>query len=494
MGRARDRSQPRGWAISGWRLRRTACLAAVAAAALVGASTGTQDANANGDTRTLTILHMHTKESATITFRRGGRYDPEALNQLNWLLRDWRLDQPIRMDPRLFDIVWEVHRLVGSAEPVHVVSAYRSPGTNAALRRRSRAVAEHSQHMLGKAMDFYLPDVSSDRIRHVAMRLQHGGVGFYPTANTPFIHLDAGGVRSWPRMTRDQLARLFPDGKTVHLPRDGKPLDRYEEARAEILARGGSVLGAEAALAEAPVETGRRRSLWAMLFGGDEDEDTEYLRSTERRGRGLFAGASRPAAAASGNSDDAGTRAALYAPAAPAARQEAPREVPAQTAALSSAVDPAGGAMVLNPPASRADMPASVPMPPRRPGGAQGLALAAMPMPPSRPTELSARIAAAVDQGAAGIPARSGPERAQVRPGQRDRARLQSLFTAATTAAPAANARVATTRAKPRGEAPAGLVGDGGAGLALSFAPLPAADLDAARFAGPAIQPLSQRR
>ena len=96
-------------------------------------------------------------ESLTITFRRNGQYDPRALEQLNWFLRDWRLDEPTQMDPRLFDTLWEVHREVGSSEAIHVNSAYRSPHTNAMLRRRSSAVAKNSQHMRGKAMDFYLP-------------------------------------------------------------------------------------------------------------------------------------------------------------------------------------------------------------------------------------------------------------------------------------------------------------------------------------------------
>lgn len=234
---------------------------------------GTQDAVANGDTRTITIRHMHTKEDTTVTFKRDGRYVSEALDKLNWALRDWRIDEPIRMDPRLFDLAWEVQREVGSEEPFHVVSAYRSPGTNSMLRRRSRAVAKNSQHMLGKAMDFYLPDTPTVKIREAGMRLQRGGVGFYPGAHTPFVHLDAGSVRSWPRMTRDQLVRLFPDEKTVHLPADGQPLAGYELAKADVLARGGSVAGfASAELDEGAVISSGRKSLWASLFGGDDEE------------------------------------------------------------------------------------------------------------------------------------------------------------------------------------------------------------------------------
>lgn len=234
---------------------------------------GTQDAIANGDTRTITIRHMHTKEETTVTFKRDGRYVSEGLEKLNWALRDWRTDEPIRMDPRLFDVAWEVQRQVGSEQPFHVVSAYRSPGTNSMLRRRSRAVAKHSQHMLGKAMDFYLPDTPTARIREAGMRLQRGGVGFYPGAHTPFVHLDAGSVRSWPRMTRDQLVRLFPDEKTVHLPADGKPLGGYDVAMAEIVAGGGSVMGyASAESDEGAIMASGRKSLWASLFGGDDEE------------------------------------------------------------------------------------------------------------------------------------------------------------------------------------------------------------------------------
>jgi uncharacterized protein YcbK (DUF882 family) len=195
----------------------------------------TQDAAANGDTRTLTFFHTHTKESATVTFRRNGQYDEQALRQLNWFLRDWRMEKPAQMDPRLFDILWEVYRESGSSQPIHIISAYRSPETNGALRRRSSGVAEHSQHMLGKAMDIRLPDVDTARLRAIAMRMQYGGVGYY--SSSAFVHVDTGNVRAWPRMSQQQLAQLFPDGKTIHLPSNGKPLAGYEQAKAEILAR-----------------------------------------------------------------------------------------------------------------------------------------------------------------------------------------------------------------------------------------------------------------
>jgi len=278
----------------------------------------TQNAVANGDTRTITIRHMHTKEETTVTFKRDGRYDSAALEKLNWALRDWRLDEPIRMDPRLFDIAWEVHRKVGSDQPFHVVSAYRSPGTNSMLRRRSRGVAKHSQHMLGKAMDFYLPDTPTARLRETAMRMQRGGVGFYPGAHTPFVHLDAGSVRSWPRMTRDQLVRLFPDERTVHLPADGKPLSGYEVAKAEILTGGGSVMGYGAGdYDEGAIMAsgGGGKSFWAALFGGDDEEaDARPVRGRAAARRGPTPQPTVLAYAGDSNSGDGGRFAAFSPP------------------------------------------------------------------------------------------------------------------------------------------------------------------------------------
>jgi uncharacterized protein YcbK (DUF882 family) len=296
---------------------RAGFLLIASASFLVLGARGTQNAVANGDTRTITIKHMHTKEETTVTFKRDGRYDSSGLEKLNWALRDWRTDEPIRMDPRLFDIAWEVHRKVGSDQPFHVVSAYRSPGTNSMLRRRSRGVAKHSQHMLGKAMDFYLPDTPTARMRETAMRMQRGGVGFYPGAHTPFVHLDAGSVRSWPRMTRDQLVRLFPDERTVHLPADGKPLSGYEVAKAEILSGGGSVMGYGAGdYDEGAImaSSGGGKSFWAALFGGDDEEAD--ARPTRGRAAARRAPTPQPtvmAYAGDSNSGDGGRFAAFNA-------------------------------------------------------------------------------------------------------------------------------------------------------------------------------------
>jgi len=184
----------------------------------------TTPAMAGAGDRTLYLHHTHTGETAQITFKRNGRYDQEALRKLNYFLRDWRTNEPTNMDPALFDLIWQVYQSVGATQPVNIVSSYRSPKTNAMLRASSSGVAENSQHMKGKAMDFFIPGINLATLRATAMKFQVGGVGYYPTSGSPFVHLDTGSVRAWPRMTTAQLKKVFPDGKTIHIPADGKPL------------------------------------------------------------------------------------------------------------------------------------------------------------------------------------------------------------------------------------------------------------------------------
>jgi len=236
-------------------------------------------AAARAETRTLSFYYTHTQESLTVTYKRGGQYDPEGLKKLNAFLRDWRRGTPTRMDPQLFDILWEVYRASGSSQPIHIISAYRSPETNGMLRARSRGVAQFSQHTLGKAMDFRLPDVPISKIRELGLKLQAGGVGFYPGSN--FVHLDTGSVRHWPRMTRMQLAKLFPDGKTIHLPSDGRPLEGYQLALAE-RGRGRRTLGGAGTQIAAAGQSGG--NVLTRLFGGaDQSEDEAEARAPAAR-------------------------------------------------------------------------------------------------------------------------------------------------------------------------------------------------------------------
>ena len=377
---------------------RAACKILIACAAVVAGTRSLQDAVANGDTRTISLYQTHTKESVTVTFKRNGVYDRQALEKLNWILRDWRRDESTNMDPKLFDVAWAVHREVGSRQPLHVVSGYRSPQTNAMLRRRSSAVAKQSQHMRGKAMDFYLPDANMAQVRAIAMRLQRGGVGYYPTAFNPFVHLDVGSVRSWPRMTRDQLSRLFPDGKTVHLPADGKPLAGYELARAEIMSRGDAVAGSYTAYAEAESAqpSGSRKSFWASLFGLEEEEDEDFAKpSGGARTRVASSGAAPSAGDTAAGADNSNVSFFLRerrGGSAPAPQPQAPR--PTAVAAVAPAPEP---------PAAQAPAPvqAAVPLPQARPDGIAPaaapaaeapVALALAPVPPRRPEDAIASV------------------------------------------------------------------------------------------------------
>lgn len=228
-----------------------------------------QTAAANGDTRTLTFHHTHTGETLTVTYRRDGRYDSESLKKIDWVMRDWRRNQSVKMDPAVIDAVWELTRAV-DGDTVDIICGYRAPATNSMLRARSGGVAEHSQHMLGKAIDLKVRGVSLEKQRAAALRLHRGGVGYYP--GSQFIHVDTASIRHWPRMTYDQLAKVFPDGRTVHVPSNGKPLPGYDQALAQVQARGSSTavasLDAGAALKPA-------KSLIASLFGGRDAEETE---------------------------------------------------------------------------------------------------------------------------------------------------------------------------------------------------------------------------
>jgi hypothetical protein len=136
------------------------------------------------------------------------------------------------MDPEVFDIVWEMHNELGSRKPVYLISAFRSSATNESLRKRGGGQAKNSQHTKGRAMDVHFPDVPVQRLRYSALVRERGGVGYYPTSALPFVHVDTGNVRMWPRMARDELALLFPSGKTKYVPSDGKPITKSDVERA----------------------------------------------------------------------------------------------------------------------------------------------------------------------------------------------------------------------------------------------------------------------
>jgi len=231
---------------------------------------------AAAEERTLKLYFGHTGERAVITYKRNGVFDQAGLSQLNQFLRDWRADKSIKMDPRLFDIVWDVYRRSGATDYINVVSGYRSPNTNAMLRTRSAGVAKESQHTQGKAMDFFIPGVKLATLRALAMQEQGGGVGYYPTSGSPFVHVDVGGVRAWPRMSRQELVQLFPNGKTLHIPSDGKPLPGYETAVAEYKRKGAGPAVEIASFGGAK----RKGGFLAALFGGNDSEEEDDVAET----------------------------------------------------------------------------------------------------------------------------------------------------------------------------------------------------------------------
>ena len=356
------------------------------------APSATENAVANGDTRTIHFYHTHTGESIDATFRVDGHYDQAVLDRLNYFLRDWRNNDQTHMDPRLFDTLWEVYRTAGADQPIQIYSAYRSPETNAMLRRRSRAVAEHSQHMLGKAMDTTMPGMSMEQIREIAMKMQRGGVGYYQSAN--FVHIDVGGVRSWPRMSYDNLARLFPDGKTVHIPANGQPMARYEEARAEIAARGGTEIP------PAQQSTG----FFAWLFGGPSEASREDAAPAR----------AQPTAVAYANNTE-GDEGAVVAGPAPARQPpvQAAAVVPApQTQPVAVAALQRNDAPAVQPDATEPEAIDSViPLPPRRPSEMVALADDMLPLPPTRPGATFHLQLASADAGDLPMPvARPAPD------------------------------------------------------------------------------------
>ena len=145
--------------------------------------------------RQLTLHHTHTDQVLHVEYWRDGAYVPAALESVNHFLRDFRTGEQVCIDPHLLDVLHTLVLATGTNSPFHVISAYRSPQTNARLRKRSRGVARNSQHLRGRAIDVRLEDVATATLRDAAIALGRGGVGYY--ANSRFVHVDTGPVRTW---------------------------------------------------------------------------------------------------------------------------------------------------------------------------------------------------------------------------------------------------------------------------------------------------------
>jgi uncharacterized protein YcbK (DUF882 family) len=145
--------------------------------------------------RRLAFHHTHTGETLDLEYSEAGRYLPDALLSINHLLRDFRSGEVHPIDPALLDVLHTLRQQVGSEAPFEIISAFRSPATNAMLARNGGGVATQSLHLSGRAIDIRLPGVATADLRDAGMRLRAGGVGYYPDSD--FIHIDTGRVRYW---------------------------------------------------------------------------------------------------------------------------------------------------------------------------------------------------------------------------------------------------------------------------------------------------------
>ncbi len=145
--------------------------------------------------RSLKFYALHTGESLTTTYWENGRYIPEELDRVNYVLRDFRANEVKPIDPSLLDLLTRIQYRLSTNEPFQVISGYRSPLTNAMLHANSEGVAVHSLHIEGKAIDISVPGRSLEQLRGAALAQRSGGVGYYPKSD--FVHVDTGRVRYW---------------------------------------------------------------------------------------------------------------------------------------------------------------------------------------------------------------------------------------------------------------------------------------------------------
>ncbi len=150
---------------------------------------------AAGERRELSFLHTHTGEHLTAAYYEAGAYQPQVLGRVNELLRDFRTETVFPIDPRALDRLYALQVMAGHSAPFEIISGYRSPLTNAALRSHSHGVAEHSLHMQGRAIDVRLQGYPTRQLALLARAQLSGGTGFYRASD--FVHVDTGAVRTW---------------------------------------------------------------------------------------------------------------------------------------------------------------------------------------------------------------------------------------------------------------------------------------------------------
>jgi uncharacterized protein YcbK (DUF882 family) len=166
-----------------------------AASALPAPAAAAPVVKASTDVRRAFVHNLHTGDVLDAVYYENGAYVPDALQAAMKALRDWRSGEEHFMDPRLFDVMHDLRQKIEVRGPFQIVSGYRSAATNAWMHRHSKEVAEHSQHILGKAVDIGVQGVQLDHLHRAALSLRAGGVGYYPQSG--FVHVDVGPVRQW---------------------------------------------------------------------------------------------------------------------------------------------------------------------------------------------------------------------------------------------------------------------------------------------------------
>jgi uncharacterized protein YcbK (DUF882 family) len=143
----------------------------------------------------ISLQNPHTGDRLRLTYFERGLYIEDALEEIDYILRDYHTGDVHPIDPALLDQLHELKLRLGVSRPFNVISGYRSPETNANLRRHSDGVAKNSLHMQGRAVDIRLDGYHASTIRDAALSMQRGGVGYYSASN--FVHLDTGDLRTW---------------------------------------------------------------------------------------------------------------------------------------------------------------------------------------------------------------------------------------------------------------------------------------------------------
>jgi len=193
--------------------------------------------------RRLRLANANTGETFEGTYRSDDGPIDRVMEELCVFLRDHHSGEKTLMDVGVIDFLADVLDAVGQSSAT-ILSAYRTAETNAMLARTTFGVAEHSQHILGRALDLRL-DSKLPAAMNAARAMQCGGVGWYP--HSGFIHIDSGPVRSWTLDETGLDGLLVFDGRRLKIEgRAGlwKPLTVPERlelqrrlARAEFLAR-----------------------------------------------------------------------------------------------------------------------------------------------------------------------------------------------------------------------------------------------------------------